>query len=197
MFLHVRRSIYKPMLSLTETHLEAFRLLISLSTCAYSVVRIPAQRVLDSCFSTYARSYLFVIDDITSFIRRESKATHEQFKGKRAQRYCSTAVGVLVMHTSLTVLSGALYLLQFGKARSVMLRQNWPTLLKIWPAIVNAQYSEKPSIVTLLDTIHDLVVSLFASFEIRFTVRGRAIRPVGYRRFAASRQCASCSRATA
>uniref|UniRef100_A0A1I7RNY6 Proteasome activator complex subunit 4 n=1 Tax=Bursaphelenchus xylophilus TaxID=6326 RepID=A0A1I7RNY6_BURXY len=143
-FMHVKRCIYKHPLSLNSTHLDVFRLLIRLSTSTYSAVRIQAQRVLDSCFNTWARSYKFVLDDILYYIQNGAQLTHEQFKG-------------------------ALYILYTGKSRSIALRQDWISLLKIWPCLVKAQFSEKPSIVALLDSIHDMFMNNFASFEIYFT----------------------------
>lgn len=57
-----------------------FRLLIRLSTSTYSVIRIQAQRVLDSCFNTWSRSYQFVLDDILHYIVNGATLSHEQFK---------------------------------------------------------------------------------------------------------------------
>lgn len=131
---------------MTHKHLEVFRLLIQFSTSLYSTVRVPAQRVLDSGFHCWARSYKFVLDDFLRFVHKDSNATHEQLKG-------------------------ALYLLAIGKQRSLLLRQDFQTLLRIWPTLINSKYSEKPSIVLLMDSIHDLLISHFSSFEIQFNVR--------------------------
>jgi hypothetical protein len=144
-FLLQKRCIYKHALSLNQTHLSIFKLLIQFSTSLYSKVRIPAQNVLGVSFNTWACSYKFVLDDILQYIGRNSNATHEQLKG-------------------------SLYLLYNGRNRSIALRQDFPTLLRIWPVLVDSQYSEKPSIVALMDGINDMLIGQFASFEIYYSV---------------------------
>lgn len=135
-----------------------FRLLIRFSTAHYSTVRIPAQRVLDSAFNTWARSYKFVLDEILQFIHKDSTSTHEQFKG-------------------------ALYLLANGKHRCISLRQDFHSMLRTWPTLVNSKYSEKPSIVNLIDSIHDLLISLFSSFEIQFNVSLKCLKHTVHKLF--------------
>ncbi|KAI6213761.1 hypothetical protein M3Y94_00189800 [Aphelenchoides besseyi] len=127
MFQHVKRCIFKHSLGLNDTLIEAMKLLVNLSVCAYSTIRIPAQRVLESCFNTWACSYKYILQDVLYYIRKDNTVTHDQYKG-------------------------ALYILYMSKS-----------------TLVNARYSDRPSIVALTDGLHDLLVSQFASFEIYFT----------------------------
>lgn len=52
---------------------------------------------------------------------------------------------------------------------SICVRQDWETLNRVWPCMVRAEFSEKPSIVALLETAQDIIVNNFSSFQIRFT----------------------------
>ncbi|KAI1720671.1 proteasome-substrate-size regulator, mid region domain-containing protein [Ditylenchus destructor] len=142
-FIHAKRQLTKPLIALTTTHIEAFKLLIRFGTSSYSGVRIESQKILDSSFSSWTYSYKTVLDEILKIICCPSEYAHKQFKG-------------------------ALYMLLNGKELSICVRQDWETLNNVWPCMVKAQHSEKPSIIALFDTAHDIIVNNFSSFQISF-----------------------------
>lgn len=67
-----------------------------------------------------------------------------------------------------------------GKKTSICVRQDWESLIKIWPTIVRAQFSEKPSVVALLENAQDIIVNNFESFQIRFSFN-ESIMPIAER----------------
>uniref|UniRef100_A0A915JHA1 Proteasome activator Blm10 mid region domain-containing protein n=1 Tax=Romanomermis culicivorax TaxID=13658 RepID=A0A915JHA1_ROMCU len=142
---HHKRLVEKNFHALTDTHLAIIRDIFKLSTSKYSEVRKSAQMVFDSFTSVFTFSYRFVLDEILTLLQNKPEITHEQFKG-------------------------TLYLLIGSSARrSLLVRHHWATLIKIWPAVIKAQHSEKPSIIQLLDSIQNLVVENLQSFQIKLT----------------------------
>ncbi|KAH7730239.1 Protein C14C10.5 [Aphelenchoides avenae] len=143
-FMNARRQLSKPLVGLTPTHVEALKLLVRLGTAAYSGVRLQAQKVLDTSFTWWTFSYKQVLDDVLHYVEQGAVKTHDQFKG-------------------------ALYILLNGKQMGICVRQDWETLNRVWPCMVRAEFSEKQSIIALLETAQDIIVNNFSSFQIRFT----------------------------
>jgi hypothetical protein len=69
-------------------------------------------------------------------------------------------------------IQGALYILINGKEASILVRQDWESLSKIWPILCRTQSPEsgKQTIIALLDHARELIINNFSSFQIEFTV---------------------------
>lgn len=110
----------------TELHQSLMKDLILLATSHYSEVRCQAQETLFNCFRSFPYSYRVTLPDVLSILNKENDTSHEQFKG-------------------------ALYVVLGHKGSSLLTARDWSTLNVLWPALVNAKHSEKPSIIRLID----------------------------------------------
>ena len=54
-----------------------------------------------------------------------------------------------------------------------MTKRSWEIMGKVWPAIICAQHSEKPSILNLMDKLMDKLHKSIEATEIAITVSGR------------------------
>lgn len=64
-----------------------------------------------------------------------------------------------------------MYVLLGTKKKSICVRNDWLVLRKIWSATIKADHSEKPSIIALIDTIHNTIVENLESFQIVLEVK--------------------------
>lgn len=122
----------------TNVHADLINDLIKLSVSHYSEVRQKAQDTLHSAFGRNPYIYKLAIDPILKLISKDAEANHEAFKG-------------------------SLHLLLGKKTRSILIVNDWQSIHEVWLALVNAQHSEKPSIIRLLRTISDTVLRYFES----------------------------------
>ncbi|KAL7079669.1 hypothetical protein ACQ4LE_001115 [Meloidogyne hapla] len=144
--MHTKRLVHKPLVGLTPTHLDALQLAFRFSTSTYSLVRQTAQKILDSSFTWWSFSYKLFVDDLVKLLENKTKTTnYEQFKG-------------------------VLYVLANGKEASILTRQDWEVISKIWPALCLAESPDpsKQSIVSLFDFVQDLIINNHTSFQIEF-----------------------------
>ena len=54
--------------------------------------------------------------------------------------------------------------------RSFMTKRSWDVMLKVWPALVTARHSEKPSILKLIEEIMDKLQKNIETTEIAIEV---------------------------
>ncbi|CAJ0582017.1 unnamed protein product, partial [Mesorhabditis spiculigera] len=126
----------------TKTHIDVIHTLLKVSTSHYSENRAQAQSLLLSMFKVFPYSYMQVLDKILDLLKPDKNISHEQFKG-------------------------GLYLLVEGKRTALVLKHNWEAILKIWPTLVRAQHSEKPSIIALIEMAQNSIVDNFESFRLK------------------------------
>uniref|UniRef100_A0A914RZI0 Proteasome activator complex subunit 4 C-terminal domain-containing protein n=1 Tax=Parascaris equorum TaxID=6256 RepID=A0A914RZI0_PAREQ len=106
-------------------------LLLSLIVLIFFEVRRAAGVVLSSFFQTFQLSYVLLIEDVLKFMDPAAKnVTEEDFKG-------------------------ALQLLCTGQ---FFIERDWPTLNRILPELVKANYADKPDIIEMQKAIEVLAV---------------------------------------
>ncbi|XP_023231412.1 proteasome activator complex subunit 4-like [Centruroides sculpturatus] len=142
---HELRILEKNKTIFTRLHQKLIFDLLGLSTSHYSKIRAKAQEAFHLCLRSYPHCYHVFLEKILSFIRKETNASHEQFKG-------------------------ALYILLGIKQQSLLRVHNWEILKDIWPTIINAPHSEKPSIIKLLEHISSTVLKYSDTIQIEFQV---------------------------
>jgi hypothetical protein len=81
------RILHRPLVGITATHIEALNLLLRFATSMYSVVRLDAQKLLDSSFIWWSFSYKLIIDRVLPLLTEDGKFTYEQFKVWETGKY--------------------------------------------------------------------------------------------------------------
>ena len=126
---HQRRLVENLHQNFTMTHTIILDILVKLATSHYSKVRVQAQTILTRAFKQFPYSYKTILDQVLPLLDKETGASHEEFKG-------------------------ALYIILHNK---FLVKHNWELQLRLWPALINAPLSEKPSIVSLIKSISSYV----------------------------------------
>ncbi|XP_068219564.1 proteasome activator complex subunit 4-like isoform X1 [Palaemon carinicauda] len=135
---------------LTETHSKIMASLLQLSTSQYSGVRSKAQSVLSQVFHYFPYSYKIVLPNLIKYLSVDPTENHEQFKG-------------------------SLYVLLGKQNKSLMVRRDWESLNMLWPAVISAKHSEKPSIIKLMNAISDSIYYYMELFAIYHKVSDGAV----------------------
>ena len=65
---------------------------------------------------------------------------------------------------------GSLYVIQGSARTCIATKRSWETLSAVWPALVQAQQSEKPSILHVLDGIVNKVFKSLETFGVKALV---------------------------
>ncbi|XP_054263116.1 proteasome activator complex subunit 4-like [Macrosteles quadrilineatus] len=124
----------------TATHVKVFDHLLELCTSHYSDVRKNAQGKLNYSLRLYSDNSM-LISKLLDILKRDSNIHHEQIKG-------------------------ALYVLLGPKDHPLVIQREWGLLKQLWPALVQAQPSEKPSVINLLNALSDTVRKHFHTLNI-------------------------------
>lgn len=122
-------------------HLTVMRRLLELGTSPYSAVRRLAQDKLQAVMNKYPRAYRWLLDDLVAGLAVDVNAEHARFKG------------VLFV------------LLQLGAAHALV-DNDLVLIERLWPALLCSQPSEKPSIVTLMSAIQQMLNESFTTSQV-------------------------------
>ncbi|XP_018496476.1 proteasome activator complex subunit 4A [Galendromus occidentalis] len=122
----------------TSNHVRAMRILYRMAISHYSHVRCHAQESLNQFFSQYPRSYSVLLDDICGLLSSPNM-THDEYKG-------------------------VLYTLLGNTHYRIFPANNWAASQKLWPALIQAPHSEKPSIICLLARLQEQLITYMDSF---------------------------------
>ncbi|KAK7086905.1 Proteasome activator complex subunit 4 [Halocaridina rubra] len=136
--------------NLTKTHSDIMNSLLQLSVSQYSEVRSKAQNILSQIFQYFPYSYKLILPDLIKYLSVDPTENHEQFKG-------------------------SLYLLLGRQSKSLMVRRDWKSLNTVWPALIAAKHSEKPSIIKLMNALSDAVYYFMELFAIHHKISDGAV----------------------
>ncbi|KAL4238306.1 Proteasome activator complex subunit 4 [Mactra antiquata] len=124
---HQLRSLQMTGRCFTSRHKILLEDLYKLSISRYSEVRKKAQSVLFQHFHSYPYTYRCLIKHVTEKIKSPDTPEHE--------------------------FQGALYIVLGNNKRTMTTKRSFEIISEVWPSIVQAQHSEKPSILNLIDQI--------------------------------------------
>lgn len=133
----------------TERHQTMLFDLFNLSVSRYSDVRKKAQGVLFLGFHNLHYSYRSVIPTVIRNLK-DGKTPEHVFKG-------------------------TLYIVFGVGKKNIATKCNWSVLGDLWPAIAQAQHSEKPSIIKVIDEIINKIVKNMESIAIDIKVTSTAV----------------------
>ncbi|CAD5119000.1 DgyrCDS7656 [Dimorphilus gyrociliatus] len=125
---HELRVLHRSERVFTTMHKGLLDDIFKLSVSRYSSVRMRAQQHLYSIFKHFSYVYRLVVDDIIDCLKDNNDISHHQFKG-------------------------ALYCILGEREQSLIYKHNFKAIGKIWPALIEAQHSEKPSILKVIEKI--------------------------------------------
>jgi len=150
-FHHHETIIILSMFLRSETHVQVFDRLLQLCTSHYSEVRKNAQGKLNSALRMFSDNST-LITKIVEILKKDSNVHHEEIKG-------------------------ALYVLLGPKDYPLVIQRDWSMVKQLWPALVQAHPSEKPSVINLLNTLSDTVRKQFhtLNIDIQFGEKGEEI----------------------
>jgi len=118
--------------------------LLVLATSVYTEVRIKAQKMLFACFDMFDYSARAVLPDVLKKLKDDPDVSHEAFKG---------SVHILL-----------------NNRMQYLVTHYWKMMVEAWPKIIEADHSEKPSMVKIIDKLIDSMQTTFDCVGIHRTV---------------------------
>ncbi|CAN7938235.1 unnamed protein product [Ixodes hexagonus] len=153
---HEMRVLCRHLTWFTEMHRDIMKDLFDLSTSHYSeasgkglgshcTVRTQAQEALGKCVHSFQGSHHVLMKSVVHMLMARDGVTHEQLKG-------------------------ALYVALGKKQRHFLTVGDWEALSQLWPALVGARHSEKPSIIWLLEHILESLQKYLETMQVTLKV---------------------------
>ncbi|KAJ8723976.1 hypothetical protein PYW07_007956 [Mythimna separata] len=141
---------------ITPSALKALHALADLSVNTYSSVRILAQIRLYWMLSHYPYSYRALVPKLAALLAAggEGDEWHARHKG-------------------------ALFMMLGPRAGPLVAKQDWDVARTLWPAVLNAPLSEKPSMVRLEQAFSDSLHRHFPTVNTRLTMTDGAVAAAG------------------
>ncbi|CAH0400452.1 unnamed protein product [Chilo suppressalis] len=142
---------------ITPSALQALHALYELSINTYSSVRILAQIRLYWMLCHYPYSYRALVPKLSELLAKggEGDEWHDRHKG-------------------------ALYMMLGPRSGPLIAKQDWDVVKSLWPAILKAPLSEKPSILRLEQAFSDSLHRHFPTVNTRLTIHQGAVEAASY-----------------
>lgn len=138
---HEMRCVFQRATNVTRNRLDILKDVVRLSVSRYKEVRSTAQTVFAEVVNQLHLTYRYALDDILGYLATSKSRTDDN----DAQ------------------LKGSLHLLLGSKNSSYILKYDWETLRRVFPAIVEAQHSENPTVSRLFDSINEKCETMFVT----------------------------------
>jgi proteasome activator subunit 4 len=139
---HELRCVFQKASRITKIRLNVLRYVVRLAVSRYREVRSVAQSVFTSVVGILQLSYRYILDDILNHLLT-SKDQPELDNDSQ--------------------LKGSLFLVLGHKNLSYLWKHDWDTLRKIYPAIVQAQHSDNPTVSKLFDAMSESIETKFVT----------------------------------
>ncbi|ESP01603.1 hypothetical protein LOTGIDRAFT_238219, partial [Lottia gigantea] len=141
---HELRILHVSPKKFTSLHKEMLLDLFDLSVSHYSEVRKKSQSCLQTAFHHFPYSYSCIIQPIVDIIKQQGIPEH-RFKG---------ALYTILNPGNRTSLLDAMRLNNNqGSKQCLATKRNWSVLNELWPGLIQAQQSEKPTVLKVIDNI--------------------------------------------
>ncbi|OQV18206.1 Proteasome activator complex subunit 4 [Hypsibius exemplaris] len=139
---HEVRTVFQKASRVTKNRLNILRYVVRLAVSRYKEVRSVAQTCFSSIVAMLQLSYRYILDDILAYL---AASKDKPDSDNDAQ------------------LKGCLFLLLGGKNLAYLLKHDWDTLRKVFPAVVRAQHSDNPTVSHVFDALSDTIETKFVT----------------------------------
>lgn len=135
----------------TATHAAIMSKLLQFSTSRYAAVRRIGQQRLFGMMLNYPQSGKCLLDEVIALLAVDANAEHDQFKG-------------------------TLFVVYGTKMGRLVLMNDWPTVERLWLALLRTNLSEKPSVVRLMEAVVNAIRDEFPTVALDTAVPEQSVR---------------------